>query len=647
MSRGILFRGPYKGDAGYAVGNRNYMFALAGAGNNIYLEPTQWGTNDIPLHPIEEKLLLQMERQAYLNVPVYEDILNLNMTIPPLYRPKARGFNLGWYIFEADRVPEAWIPYIQQMDEMVTPTRWGFDQLRAAGYEKPIHILNMGVNPAFYRTGITPLLSSDKFSFLMVAVAHPRKRWQETVTSFLESFSNERVRLILKLQPTRHANPAVIEQHIASERERAGSKAEILLSFKAIPGSLAPLYSSADCYVSIGSEGWGLPAIESIACGVPAILLDWGGHTEWFTEEMGWKVPIAGMEHPSGMEGFTGYEDPKIEWAIPDVEILKDKMKYAFDNQKEAKEKGAAGSQIVSEKYHWKTVTENFLKAFDYQTVSILANKTPTVSVAMITRNVAGFEVEGNNLFKANLNILSQLADEIVILDGGSTDETVKIAQSFNTKVVQYQDCQEDCGYCDLTIQEDICPKDQRQAKQCFAKFRKASFKQCTGDWILRIDADETIREEGIPIFKTIISKARQEFYKYFAFGFPTVNFFGKVGYYRAGFDGAFSWWPDFHTRLYRNIPELNEWFAPAHESVNVITDRGWINIINHPQTLLLPGPVVFHYGYLKPDSPERNARYAQLGAMQHNLSSKNTYSCGTLRWEGKVPDLKGGKCVS
>ncbi|MCX5642462.1 MAG: glycosyltransferase [Candidatus Omnitrophica bacterium] len=589
---------------------------------------------------MEEKLLSQIEREAYLNVPTYDDILNLNLIIPPLYSPKSRGLNLGWYIFEADRVPAGWIPFLQQMDGVVTPTRFHFDQLRVAGYEKPVYILHEGVNPGFFGPGSTPLLPKDKFSFLLAAIAHPRKRWKTLVTAFLEEFSSDRVRLLLKLQPTRLATIPVIEQYITSERERTGSKAEIVLSFNPIPGSLAPLYASADCYVSVAPEGWGLPQMEAIACGAPAILLDWGGSTEWFTNEMGWKVPAAGMEKPSEMDGFTGYEDPKIEWAVPDLSILKEKMRYAFQNQKEAKEKGAAGSQIVMGKYHWKTVTDEFLKILDWQSVSVFATKAPTLSVAMITKNVAGLEVERNNLFKSNLNILSKLAEEIVVLDSKSTDETVKIAQSFNAKVIQYQDCRQDCGYCDFTTKEDVCPKNERGNKQCFSKFRRASFKMCTRDWILRIDTDEVIREEDIPHFKMILSKAYQEFYKYFAFGFPTVNFFGKVGYYRAGYDGDFSWFPDFHTRLYRNIPECNEWFAPAHESACVITDKGWVNIIHHPQTLLLPEPVVFHYGYLKPDCQERNDRYAALGAQQHNLLTKNHYSIGTLRWEGQIPNL-------
>jgi len=74
---------------------------------------------------------------------------------------------------------------------------------------------------------------------------------------------------------------------------------------------------------------------------------------------------------------------------------------------------------------------------------------------------------------------------------------------------------------------------------------------------------------------------------------------------------------------------------------VNVPTDAGWVNLINHKQTLYLSNPVVFHYGYLKQDSIDRNSRYEKLGASTHYLGNENYYGLSTVKWESNVPELK------
>jgi D-inositol-3-phosphate glycosyltransferase len=47
---------------------------------------------------------------------------------------------------------------------------------------------------------------------------------------------------------------------------------------------LKHVYSSLDVYVSTSQgEGWGLPAMEAMACGVPCLLPDWAAYGEWAT----------------------------------------------------------------------------------------------------------------------------------------------------------------------------------------------------------------------------------------------------------------------------------------------------------------------------------------------------------------------------
>jgi glycosyltransferase involved in cell wall biosynthesis len=228
-----------------------------------------------------------------------------------------------------------------------------------------------------------------------------------------------------------------------------------------------------------------------------------------------------------------------------------------------------------------------------------------------------------------------------VVVDGNSTDDTGKIAESFGAKVCQYDDHRQKCGLCGLQTPENICDPNTREQKDCFSKFRKASFDLCTGEWILRIDGDELIREQDIETFKNLIANAEKYFHKYIAFIFPTLNFWKQVPYYRAGFDGSFSWFPDNHVRLYKNIPETHIFFAPAHEGVQVPTDEGWRNLIQHKQALFLSNPMVYHYGYLKRDGNDRNARYKKLGAPTHYLGNENIYNLSTVLYESTVPELR------
>ncbi len=66
------------------------------------------------------------------------------------------------------------------------------------------------------------------------------------------------------------------------------------------------------------------------------------------------------------------------------------------------------------------------------------------------------------------------LVDEVVIVDGGSTDDTVEIARSFGEKVVVHQ--------------VDNPPN--------FLQNKQRGIEFATGDWILQLDADEAVSAE-------------------------------------------------------------------------------------------------------------------------------------------------------
>ena len=86
-----------------------------------------------------------------------------------------------------------------------------------------------------------------------------------------------------------------------------------------------------------------------------------------------------------------------------------------------------------------------------------------TLSVAIIALN------EEENLARTLKSV--RFADEIVVVDSGSTDRTVEIAESFGAKVFT-------------------------EPWKGFARQKNSAIDRCVGTWVLSLDADEELTEE-------------------------------------------------------------------------------------------------------------------------------------------------------
>jgi glycosyltransferase involved in cell wall biosynthesis len=89
-----------------------------------------------------------------------------------------------------------------------------------------------------------------------------------------------------------------------------------------------------------------------------------------------------------------------------------------------------------------------------------------TLSLAMIVK-------DEEQVIGRVLDCARNFCDELVVVDTGSTDRTVEIAQSFGAKVF-YFDWIDD-----------------------FAAARNFSFAQCTGEWVIWLDADDVVPEDA------------------------------------------------------------------------------------------------------------------------------------------------------
>jgi len=95
--------------------------------------------------------------------------------------------------------------------------------------------------------------------------------------------------------------------------------------------------------------------------------------------------------------------------------------------------------------------------------------KMPTLSCCMIVKNEEKFLTQC-------LKSIKDVVDEIIIVDTGSTDNTVEIAKRFTDKVYFHE------------------------WQNSFSEARNYSLKFAKCDWILQIDADEELVQEDIPL---------------------------------------------------------------------------------------------------------------------------------------------------
>jgi glycosyltransferase involved in cell wall biosynthesis len=153
--------------------------------------------------------------------------------------------------------------------------------------------------------------------------------------------------------------------------------------------------------------------------------------------------------------------------------------------------------------------------------------ETIPLSVAIITKD------EEANIEACLQSVI--FARQIVVVDSGSTDKTLAIAEEFG---------------CDI----------YREGWHGFGAQKQLAIDRCTQPWILVLDADERIPPETAAAIKSIVASPDAAAA---GFTFPRKNYFQGRWIKHAG------WWPDRISRLFKKGSGVMT-KAAVHEAVEV-----------------------------------------------------------------------------
>ena len=272
-------------------------------------------------------------------------------------------YRVGYTMLEVDGFPAEWIRQAERMDEVWTPTEFNRLGLLASGLRRPVHVMPLGVDPDRFHPGMRGIPSPHgEFVFLASLEWGERKAPELLLRAFSETFdAREPVRLVAKLSntdPTVSVRAAVRALGLSA----SGGRISYLLN-RALPYSqLGALYRSADCFVSPSrGEGWSMPVIEALACGLPVIATDWGGHTAYLHEGIAYPLRVrATVPARAKCPYYEGFR-----WADPDEEHLRHLLRHVYEQREEARARGLAAASEVHARWTWDHAAARVLKRID------------------------------------------------------------------------------------------------------------------------------------------------------------------------------------------------------------------------------------------------------------------------------------------
>lgn len=273
---------------------------------------------------------------------------------------------LPWLPIDHDPVPQRVLDSLQGAHLPITYSKWGHDMLTRAGVRN--EYIAHGVEPTIYR--VLPRENALNFkraitgidnAHLTVMVAankgFPDRKWFQGQLRAWAAFAKDKPNAYLYI----HTEPAQIYGGIdfnwlvnflgIGDRVRFPDRYD---NFIGLPQEyLAMVYNAADVLMSCSmSEGFGIPIVESQACGAPVVVTDFSAMPELV--RWGHKVKVADYVL-TPMNAFQAW---------PDVRDMEDKLTHLYveweaDGGDWAIEKRIAVQNAIHAEYSWDTIVRD------------------------------------------------------------------------------------------------------------------------------------------------------------------------------------------------------------------------------------------------------------------------------------------------
>lgn len=379
-----------------------------------------------------------------------EDVhIVLNETNHHYFYDEYPGKKIAYNVWETTRQPDDFFERLKEFDQVWVPTEWQRQCTIEQGIpESKVKVVPEGVDTEMYKplNRVVSMPLNRPFKFLLIGRWDYRKSTKEIIETFIKTFSdNENVELIISVD-----NPFASDGLETTEKrlEYFGiNKPNIKVLHHLSKEDYVSLLKSADVFLSCArSEGWNLPLIESMSCGIPSIYSNWGGQLQ-FASGRGIPVEIkcevdAGHqtdEYYSWTKGAPG------KFAEPNFEDLSRKMRDVFQNYTVYKKRAIDESDEIRQEFTWENaanIAKNILDDFlnetkkNEQVVSIIIARADTPKRKKLLKQCID-SIDTEIILSTNYPVdvdIQSMVDHIIF----SNENPVLLKDEFEKHGVQY-----------------------------------------------------------------------------------------------------------------------------------------------------------------------------------------------------------------
>jgi glycosyltransferase involved in cell wall biosynthesis/tetratricopeptide (TPR) repeat protein len=620
----IVWQGAQDAVHSLALVNRSFCAALLARGHELSLRPASGG------QPPTARVELPAELAACVDKPLSGPAdVHVTHQWPPDFTPPAEGRWVVIQPWEFGSMPRAWVaPMRDRVDEVWVPSAFVRDCYVRGGVpaDKVRTVPNGAAQHFVEDRGATcgdrpkAVATSKTFKFLYVGGTLPRKGFDALLKVFPQVFTDrDDVCLIVKdMGVHSFYRGQTAEAQIERVRRHPHAPEIEYISDELSDDGMAALYQACDCVVQpYRGEGFCLPVAEAMANSKPVIVTGYGPALDYATDETAYLVPFRLTSLGEKRIGEWETVDMPF-WAEPDLDFLRYYLRYVYEHPEEARERGARAREYVRRHLTWANAA-----AMAEERMAALVHRVPftpdpslperpretevpltpfpphgrgekqRVSLCMIVKN------EAENL-PACLGSIAGVFDEIIVVDTGSTDDTVAIAERMGAKVHHF-------AWIDH-----------------FAAARNESLKHATGDWVFWLDADDRLDADNRGKLQRLLAELPDERVAYVVkcLCLPTED---------AGTATVVD-----HVRLFPNLPGL-QWEHRLHEQILPALRRQgtatrWCDV------------VVQHVGYQDPALRQRKlARDLRILTLEYQEQPGHPFTLFnmglTYRELGKLPE--------